>query len=92
MLHRPIESARQNVGKKTGRLTRATIYFSPDIHTALRLRAATAGTTISQMVNSMVQAALAEEATDMDAFLLHQDEKEQTFESFICGLRRRGRL
>jgi plasmid stability protein len=83
---------RQNVGKKTGRLTRATIYFSPDIHTALRLRAATAGASISQMVNSMVQAALAEEATDMDAFLLHQDEKEQSFESFICGLRRRGRL
>ncbi len=23
---------RQNVGKKTGDLTRATIYFSPDIH------------------------------------------------------------
>jgi plasmid stability protein len=83
---------RQNVGKKTGTLTRATIYFSPDIHTALRLRAATAGASISQMVNSMVRAALAEEATDMDAFLLHQDEKEQSFESFICGLRRRGRL
>lgn len=83
---------RQNVKKKTGAHLRATFYLSPDIHKALRLRAAESGNSISQLVNSIIKTALAEDAEDFDAFLLHRDEKVMTFESFICDLRRRGRL
>lgn len=71
---------------------RGTIYFRPDLHQALRLRAATTGESLSQIVNSMVKNALAEEALDLDGFVLQEDEPKITFETFISDLRRRGRL
>jgi hypothetical protein len=51
---------------------RATVYFSPDIHKALRLRAAESGSSISQIVNAALQQALLDDAADLDSFLLHQ--------------------
>jgi queuine tRNA-ribosyltransferase len=42
--------------------TRATIYFSPDIFKALRMKAAATHRTISAMVNESVKEALAEDA------------------------------
>jgi hypothetical protein len=78
--------------KKNGKYTRATVYFSPDIHKALRLRSAETGTSISQIVNEAMRLSLADEAADLDSFLLHDEEKNMSFETFICGLRRRGRI
>jgi hypothetical protein len=83
---------RQNVMKKNGKYTRATVYFSPDIHKSLRLRSAETGTSISQIVNEAIRLSLADEAADLDSFLLHDEEKNVSFETFICGLRRRGRI
>jgi len=84
--------AHQSSTKKIGKSNRTSISFSPEVQKALRLRAATAGCSVSQWVNSIVKAALADDAADFDAFLLHGDERDVSFESFICGLRRRGRL
>ncbi len=78
--------------KKIQKSKRAAIYFPLEVHQALRMRAAVTGTSISQMVNATVRVALAEDAEDLDAFDLHREEKDMSFESFICGLRRRGRL
>jgi hypothetical protein len=78
--------------KKNGKYTRATVYFSPDIHKSLRLRAAETGTSISQIVNEAIRLSLADEAADLDSFLLHDEEEHVSFETFICGLRRRGRI
>jgi hypothetical protein len=86
------ELQRQNVMKKNGKYTRATVYFSPDIHKSLRLRAAETGTSISQIVNEAIRLSLADEAADLDSFLLHDEEEHVSFETFICGLRRRGRI
>ena len=47
---------------------RATVYFDPDIHRALRLKAATSDKSISDMVNQAVKLALAEDAEDLAAF------------------------
>jgi hypothetical protein len=71
---------------------RATIYFSPDIHKALRLRAAAADRSISDMVNEAVELTLAEDATDLESFAARRDERNVSFESFVTGLKRRGRL
>jgi plasmid stability protein len=71
---------------------RSTVYFLPEIHQALRLRAAESGLSVSELVNSALRQALADDAADLDAFLLHRDEPEISFENFICGLRRRGRI
>jgi plasmid stability protein len=85
-------SQRHNVTKKMHIYKRATVYFSHDIHKALRLRAAETGSSISQIVNLALRQALSDDAADFDSFLLHNDEKNIPFETFICGLRRRGRI
>jgi plasmid stability protein len=46
---------------------RATVYFSPDIHKALRLRAAESGSSILQIANAALQQALLDEAADLDS-------------------------
>jgi hypothetical protein len=85
-------SKRQNATPAKGNCSRATVYFEPEIHKALRLRAAESGLPISQLVNEALRQKFADEAADLDAFLLQQEERHVSFEHFICDLRRRGRI
>jgi plasmid stability protein len=71
---------------------RATVYFHPDIHRALRLKAAAVDRSISDMVNEAVKTALAEDAEDLAAFDERKHEKSLSFETFVKSLKRRGRL
>ena len=71
---------------------RATVYFTAEVHKALRLRAAASDRSISDMVNDAVRIALAEDATDLEAFAERRGEKSVSFEAFVSGLKRRGRL
>ena len=75
-----------------GNHTRATIYFSPDIFKAVRMKAAATHRSISELVNEAVKESLAEDAVDLDAVKLLRDDPALTFESFVSGLRRRGTL
>jgi hypothetical protein len=72
--------------------TRATIYFSKDVFIALRMKAAATNQTLSGIVNETVKTALAEDATDYDAFTLLRDESVDTFATFVSSLRARGTL
>jgi plasmid stability protein len=71
---------------------RATVYFAPEVHKALRLRAAATDQSLSQMVNEAVRMVLAEDAADLEAFSTRKGEKSVSFESFLSGLKRRGRI
>lgn len=71
---------------------RATVYFDPEVHRALRLKAAASDRSISDMVNEVVKASLAEDADDLASFAQRKKEKSLTFAAFVQGLRRRGRL
>jgi plasmid stability protein len=71
---------------------RATIYFEHDVHRALRLKAAASDRSISDMVNDAVKSALAEDAEDLAAFDERRDEKSISFDAFVRGLKRRGRI
>ena len=71
---------------------RATVYFDPDVHKALRLRAAASDRSVSDMVNDAVRMSLADDAADLEAFAARRSEKSVSFESFVTGLKRRGRL
>jgi plasmid stability protein len=75
-----------------GTAKRATVYFDPDIHRALRLRAATSDKSISDMVNQAVKLALAEDAEDLAAFQERKREPNLDFEEFVKALKRRGKL
>jgi plasmid stability protein len=71
---------------------RATVYFTTDVHKALRLRVAALDRSVSDMVNDAVRAALAEDASDLEAFTERRREKSVSFERFGSGLKRRGRI
>ena len=71
---------------------RATVYFEPEIHRALRLKAAATDRSISDMVNDAVKLALAEDAEDLAAFEARAHEKSVDFETVVRSLRRRGKI
>ncbi len=71
---------------------RATVYFEPEIHRALRLKAAATDRSISDMVNDAVKLTLAEDAEDLEAFEARKREPSLDFEQFVKALRRRGKL
>jgi hypothetical protein len=71
---------------------RATIYFDPAVHQALRLKAAETDRSISEMVNDAVRVALAEDAEDLDAYDRRKSERGISFESLVRDLRKRGRI
>jgi hypothetical protein len=71
---------------------RATIYFNPSVHHALRLKAAATDRSISDMVNDAVALALAEDADDLSAVDERKAERSISFESVVRDLRKRGRL
>ncbi len=71
---------------------RATVYFDPELHRALRLKAAETDRTLSDLVNEAVQQALAEDAEDLSAFEERAAEPHLPFESVVKDLRRRGKI
>lgn len=71
---------------------RATVYFEPEIHRALRLKAATSDRSISDMVNDAVKLTLAEDADDLEAIEKRKREPNLDFEQFVKALKRRGKL
>ena len=71
---------------------RATVYFEADVHRALRLRAAAMDRSISDMVNDAVRTALAEDAEDLAAFADRKNDRSLSFDTFVQGLKRRGRI
>jgi plasmid stability protein len=71
---------------------RVTVYFESDVHKALRLRAAASDRSVSDMVNDAVRLSLAEDASDLEAFSARRNEKSVSFEYFVNGLKRRGKI
>jgi hypothetical protein len=47
---------------------RATVYFDPHLHRALRVKAAETERSLSELVNAAVRGTLAEDAEDLAAF------------------------
>jgi hypothetical protein len=71
---------------------RATIYFDPEIHRALRLKAAETDRPISDLVNDAVKRALAEDAEDLAAFQDRVREPNVAFEDVVKDLKKRGKI
>jgi len=71
---------------------RATVYFDPYLHRALRLKAAETDRSISALVNEAVKAALAEDVSDIEAFEARENEPDYAFEDVVKDLRKRGKI
>ena len=71
---------------------RATVYFDPELHRALRLKAAETDRSLSELVNEAVRLTLAEDAEDLEAFEVREPEPSLPFESVVRDLKRRGKI
>jgi plasmid stability protein len=71
---------------------RATIYLDSDLHRALRVKAAVAERSISDLVNDAVRLNLAEDAEDLAAYRERAKEPGLDLEKVLKDLRRRGKL
>jgi len=68
------------------------VYFDSQIHRALRLKAAEADRSVSDLVNEAVRMSLAEDAEDLAAFEERASEPNLAFEDVLKDLRKRGKL
>ena len=72
--------------------TRATIYFEPDLHKALRLKAADTHRSVSEIVNDAVRLALREDQEDLAAFEDRVAEPTISYEALLKDLKAHGKL
>lgn len=73
-------------------LKRATVYFDPSLHKALRVKAVQTEHSLSDLVNAAVRRSLAEDAEDLGAFDARAKEPNLDFEDVLRDLKRRGKL
>ena len=71
---------------------RATVYFEPDIHKALKLKSIETSRSISQLVNEAVKEALAEDAEDIQAYEERINEPLISYSEMVKRLKKDGRL
>ena len=71
---------------------RSTIYFDPDLHQALRVKAATTHRSVSEIVNDALRLALRDDQEDLAAFEERVAEPTMTYEELLDDLKAHGKL
>ena len=71
---------------------RATIYLDPQLHRALRIKAAETDHSISDLVNEAIRQSLTEDMEDLDAFKERAEEPNLAFEEVLKELKRSGKI
>lgn len=71
---------------------RATVYFDPDLHEALRLKAVHTHRSVSEVVNDAVRAILREDQEDLAAFEDRVAEPVISYEALLKDLKAHGKL
>ena len=71
---------------------RATVYFDPVLHKALKLKSIETSRSISDLVNEAVRAALAEDAEDLAAFDERSNEGLISYGEMVKRLKKDGRI
>jgi len=71
---------------------RSTIYFDPQLHAALRLKAVHSNRSLSDLVNDAVRAALAEDQEDLAAFEHRLAEPVMSYEELLNDLKAHGKI
>ena len=71
---------------------RVTVNVDPDLHKALRLKAAETEQSYSALVNEALRQSLAEDADDLTVLAARAKEPRIPFEAFVKDLKKRGKL
>jgi hypothetical protein len=78
------------MGEETSK--RATVYFQPELHQAIRLKAAHTNRSMSDIVNDAVRLALREDQEDLHAFDERVAEPVISYEALLKDLKAHGKL
>jgi len=71
---------------------RSTVYFEPAIHNALKLRAASSDTSISELIDEAVRLLMREDQEDLAAVRQRIDEPEISYEELLNSLEADGKI
>ncbi len=71
---------------------RSTIYFDPELHKALKLKALETSRSITDLVNQAVREALSEDAEDILAFEERKNEPLISYDQMLKKLKKDGRI
>ncbi len=71
---------------------KATVYFDPDLHRAIRVRAAEADQSLSDVVNDALRSYLSEDVEDLKAIRTRKKEPTISFEQLVTKLKRDGKI
>ena len=71
---------------------RATVYFQPELHKAIRLKAAHTNRSVSDIVNDAVRLSLREDHEDLRAFEDRVAEPVISYEALLKDLKAHGKL
>jgi plasmid stability protein len=71
---------------------RSTIYFEPNIHQALKVRAASSHLSVSELVDEAVRLLMSEDRDDLAAFSERVSEKEISYEALLNDLKKHGKI
>jgi len=71
---------------------RSTIYFDPAIHQALKLKAASTDTSVSDLVDEAVRLLMQEDQEDLEAIGNRVDEPTVSYEVLLKDLKKHGKI
>jgi len=71
---------------------RATIYFDPKIHKALKIKAAITSRSLSEIVDDAIRHELAEDEEDIRSFIERADEPSVSFKKVLKDLKDSGKI
>jgi hypothetical protein len=73
-------------------LKRTTVYIDPDLHKALKMKAAETNSSVSELVSRAVEEAMREDAGDLAAFEERSGEPLISYEKMVKKLKSDGRI
>ena len=71
---------------------RSTVYFEPEIHRALRMKAASTERSISDLVNDAVRKLLSEDQEDLSSFDERTAEPTISYQALLDDLKAHGKI
>jgi len=71
---------------------RATIYFDPEVHRALKIKAAVTSRSISELIDGAIRHELSEDEEDIRVFEERAKEPTLSFETVLKDLKANGKI
>lgn len=71
---------------------RSTVYFEPEIHQALKVRAATSRVSLSELVDEAVRLLMREDREDLEVIAERSGEPELSCEDMLKELKKHGKI